>query len=255
MRSPSRWINLRFGKTMNKRSKTRIDAFITAEAAPKRLKGSEAIALQQGRSIIKLVNDDGEATAAGTYWALKSGQQLPDGGYLQQTATRVGNVESIKMRDGKSGVTRRWVEGTGEYKFTALGNSYYRQLRRSYVVTVPVIIKGRRKDGTGYEIKSSMPVSKLGLLAKTIPLNMTSPQRRAKVRAMVEAELPGVLYEQSDETWTLDATGSWHIHEETVATNPETGIAEAYTVLDRPTGCSACSVSVSVFRRPLPGSV
>ncbi len=105
---------------MNKRSKARIDEFISSEASPKRLKGSEAVALQQGRSIIKLVTDDGEATAAGNYWSLKSGQPLPDGGYLQQVATRVGNVESIKMRNGESGVTRCWVEATGEYKFTAL---------------------------------------------------------------------------------------------------------------------------------------
>ena len=221
---------------MNKRSRIRIDAFIAAEAAPKRLKGSDAIALQQGKSIIKIVGDDGEATAAGTYWSRRSGTPLPVGGYMQQTAVRVGTVETIKMRDGKSGVTRRWHEGSGEYRFTALGNSYYRTLRRNYIVNIPVSIRGRRADGSTYEVKSSMPISRLGLTEKTLPLNMTSPVRRARVRAMVEAELPAVLYEQSEETWTLDAAGSWIIHEETVGTHPDTGEAEAHTVLDRPTG-------------------
>ena len=109
---------------MNKTSKTRIDSLISGGVAPTRLKGSDAMGLRgAGRSIIKLVNDDGDATAVGKYWSLKSGEPLPAGGYLQQTATRVGNVESIKMRDGGSGVTRRWNEGTGEYKFTALGRA------------------------------------------------------------------------------------------------------------------------------------
>ncbi len=130
MRSPSHGGNLRFGKTMNKRSKTRVDAFIATATAPMRLKGSDAVALQQGRSIIKLVDDEGEATAAGKYWSRQSGTALPAGGYLQQTATRVGNVETIQMRDGKSGVTRCWAEGSGGYKFAALGNSYYGQLSR-----------------------------------------------------------------------------------------------------------------------------
>jgi hypothetical protein len=65
---------------MNKRSKTRINAFITAEAVPKRLKGSDAMAQPQGRSIIKLVDDVGEATAVGMYWSLKSGNTFPAGG-------------------------------------------------------------------------------------------------------------------------------------------------------------------------------
>jgi hypothetical protein len=55
------------------------------------------------------------------------------------------------------------------------------------------------------------------------------------VRRMVEQELPAVLYEVSEETWTLDPDGSWRIHEETVGTNAA-GFAEAETVLDRPTG-------------------
>ncbi len=106
---------------------------ITANVVPQRLKGSEGIALKQGRSIVKLVTDEGESTSAGDYWAAQSGQVLPAGGFLQQAATRDGNVESIRLRDGSRGVTRRWDEGTGEYKFTRLGNTYYKTQRRNYV--------------------------------------------------------------------------------------------------------------------------
>ncbi len=125
---------------MNKASKLRIDAMVVANIPPQRLKGSEGIALKSGRSVIKLIDDGGVPTKAGTYWSFKSGQLLPDGGFMQQAATREGNVESIRLRDGTRGVTRRWIEGTGEYKFTRLGNTYYKTVRRNYVVTVPVII-------------------------------------------------------------------------------------------------------------------
>jgi hypothetical protein len=40
-----------------------------------------------------------------------------------------------------------------------------------------------------------------------MPLSMKSPQRCAKVRELIEAELPedGVLYEVSEGKWVLDA--------------------------------------------------
>ena len=57
-----------------------------------------------------------------------------------------------------------------------------------------------------------MPIEKLGLKPKSIPLNMGSPQRRSLVKQMIEEDLPdGALYEVSDESWTLDPVGSWRI--------------------------------------------
>ncbi len=79
---------------MNKASKLRIDALVAANVVPGRLAGSEGIALKQGRSIVKLVTDEGESTKAGDYWAAQTGQVLPVGGFLQQTATKDGKVES-----------------------------------------------------------------------------------------------------------------------------------------------------------------
>jgi hypothetical protein len=124
---------------MNKASKIRIDALIAANTLPQRLIGSEGIALKSGRSVVKLVDDEGASTTAGKYWSLKSGRALPEGGFMQQTVTREGNVESIRLRDGTRGVTRRWDEATGAYKFTRLGNTYYKTVRRNYLVAVPVI--------------------------------------------------------------------------------------------------------------------
>ena len=135
---------------MNKANNIRIDAMIAANTLPQHLKGSEGIALKSGRIIVKLLNDEGALTAAGTYWALQSDRDLPAGGFMQQTATREGNVESIRLRDGTKRVTRRWNEGSSEYKFTRLRNTYYQTVRRTYLVTVPVIVNGVRKNGSTY---------------------------------------------------------------------------------------------------------
>ncbi len=111
---------------MNKKEKNRIDAMIAAGVSPARLKGSEAQALKLGRSTIKLVGNDGESTAAGKYWAIRSGTPLPAGGFMQQEAVREGNVEYIKLAGGRKGATRKWDEATGLFKFTKLGNEYYK---------------------------------------------------------------------------------------------------------------------------------
>ena len=116
---------------MNKKSQERIDLMIMSGIIPSRLKGSEAIALKWGNSIVKLLGNDGEPTAAGEYWKRSTGTVLPAGGYLQQTAVREGNTEYIKLHSGQKAATRRWDEATGVYKFTKLGKQYYKTQRRN----------------------------------------------------------------------------------------------------------------------------
>ncbi len=92
-----------------------------------------------------MVNAAGARKIAGIYYEQKSGTNLPDGGFLQQTARRDGNMETIELRNGKRGTTRRWEAGAGEYKFTALGKRYYSTIIRNYVASVPIIIKGTER--------------------------------------------------------------------------------------------------------------
>ena len=66
----------------------------------------------------------------------------------------------------------------------------YKQIRRNYVVSIPVTIKGKRKHGTTYTLKSSMPIEKLGITKKQLPLNLTHAERKARINKMVEDELP-----------------------------------------------------------------
>ncbi len=174
--------------TIRKSTKQNIDELHALGRRPEKLKTSEAIGLRSGRSTIKLIGNDGKKTPAGLYWEQKAGAPpLPDGGFLQQAARREGNTETIELRGGKRAVTRRWDPGSGEFKFTALGKKYYSTLRRSYVVDVPIIIKGKRKNGTTYQIKSHMKMEKLGLRPAEVPLNLTLDQRREHVKRAVAA--------------------------------------------------------------------
>ena len=86
------------------------------------------------------------------------------------------------FRSGKRAVTRRWDPASNEFKFTAIGKKYYSTLRRNYVVDVPIIIKGKRKNGTRYEIKSHTKMEKLGMRPVEVPLNLTLDQRREYIK-------------------------------------------------------------------------
>jgi hypothetical protein len=143
-----------------RRDRSVVDSLIAAGATPARLKGSEGVSLVQGRCRVRLVNDAGEATRQGKYWEAKTGELLPAGGFLQQKAVREGNVEFIRLRDGSKAVTRRWNDAKGEYKYTPLGARYYTQLRRNYVVQVPVIVRGTCADRSTYSYKAHFSVEK-----------------------------------------------------------------------------------------------
>ncbi len=193
----------------------------------------------------------GQKTSAGTYYEQRSETNLPDGGFLQQTARRDGNVETILLRDGGRGITRRW-NASGTITFTPLGNAFYKTLRRNYVVSVPIIITGNRRNGTPYTYKSHMPIEKWGIKPMEMPMNLTHAQRVARVKAKVlreqDAKGTRVLNEWYDQTWELDEGGSWLIHEETVGVD-ETGKGEAHVILDRRMRAPEPLVSNSMLSR------
>ena len=201
-----------------------------------KFKTSDGYGLQApGRRSISLIRSDGKKTPAGEYWESLTQEQLPEGGFQAQVPVREGNQETIRTRDGKRAVTRRWDPGSGEYKFTALGRSYYRTLRRSYVAMVPVVVKGTRKDGSTYQKKSHLPMEKMSMRPIEVPLHLNLEQRRAYVKRELQRQLSNAepIYEASDEKWFYDDAGSWAIHEETTGVDPDTGEAESHVILDR----------------------
>ena len=120
-------------------SKRKVDDLLRVGA--KLSEGTRGTALRSGRSSILLARADGNITDAGKYYQQSSGQALGPAGYdLRQTPVRVGNTETVLTRSGKRAITRTWDPASGDHVFTKAGNAFYRQLRRNYVVNVPVIV-------------------------------------------------------------------------------------------------------------------
>jgi hypothetical protein len=110
-----------------RRDREALDALIAAGVTPSKLVGSEGLALTQGKRRFRLVSDDGAVTKQGRYWEQKTGERLPTASFLQQKAERDGGVETIRLREGSRGVTRRWNEARGDWDFTRLGTKSTRR--------------------------------------------------------------------------------------------------------------------------------
>ena len=160
----------------------RIDAFVAA-GLQTRTTGAGAVIARNGARFQTLVDASGERTAAGRYFEQASAQDLPVGGFdTSQAPQRSGDTEYVMMRSGEQRATRRWDPTSQDYRFTALGKSYYSRLKRNYVVQVPVRVTGVRKNGTEYQIRSTLPIAKLGVDRVELPLNLTAAQRNARIK-------------------------------------------------------------------------
>ena len=83
-----------------------------------------------------------------------------------------------------------------------------------------------------------MPTEKLGLTKKQLPRNLTYAERKKRIKAMVQDELPlsGPLMHRSQEEYFYDEGGAWAVNEETVGTDPDIGKGESHVILDRRVG-------------------
>ena len=121
------------------------------------------------------------------------------------------------------------------------------------MVQVPVRVSGQRKDGSQYQIRSTLPIAKLGIDRVELPLNLTTAQRTQRIKQIVQGQLDLTrpLYEVSKETWEYDAAsdGAWVIHEETVGRDLDTG--EVVVALGRRVGRPPLSPSELPFAEHL----
>ena len=163
----------------------RIDAFVAA-GLPTRTTSAGAVIARNGARFQTLVDASGERTAAGRYFEQASAQDLPVGGFDTSPPMRSGDTEYVTTRSGEQRATRRWDPTSQEYRFTAVGKSYYKRLKRNYVVQVPVRVTGTRKDGSQYHIRSTLPIAKLGIDRVELPLNLTISQRTERIKQIVQ---------------------------------------------------------------------
>ena len=166
----------------------------TLKTAPKQEK---LVLSLGGRKQMILRQNNGNLTQAGVHWERLTGRNLNLGGFKAQKPIRKGNTETIKLRNGERAITRRYDTVKQEWKFTKTGKAFYKTLARHYVVSLPVKLRGVRKDGTSYTQEGMhIPITKLGVNEPSIALDDNTPRRRAKIKQMVLDSLPergGVL--------------------------------------------------------------
>ena len=189
---------------------SRLQQFIDGGARP-RFDANDALQMRIGRRIVRLSAPSGELTAAGHEYEARTGETLPASGFQNQKAVRKGNTETVKLRDGRRGITRKWNAAGNRWDFTKLGTRYYKRLRRNWVVQVPVTIKGVRTDRSTYEVKGVVPIAKMGMTAPNLALDADTPTRNRRAKQMVLDQIPddGVIYEYSHERYEFDPEGAF----------------------------------------------
>ena len=81
---------------MRKATRANITDLVKKGTQPEKMRTTEGLGLRHGRRLIPLLKPSGHKTEAGLFYEQESGQTLPEGGFLQQKAMRVGNTETIK---------------------------------------------------------------------------------------------------------------------------------------------------------------
>jgi hypothetical protein len=135
---------------------------------------------------------------------------------MDQPTIHHGASEFIKDLRGKEHEVRHW---TGQrYQYTRLGRTYFDANKAKYIVSLPVLIEGRRgagrdhsRDGEFYERRAMMPVSQFGVGEILLSDVLTDSQKQIRVQKLVldglganagDAEI--LLHQESNERWLLD---------------------------------------------------
>ena len=111
------------------------------------------------------------------------------------TPYKKGRTEYISTRQGDKAL-RIWNTISKKYRYTHLGKTYYDTSREEIILHLPIVIRGRRKDGSTYEIRGHMPVD--------LPDLREGPNMKQIVLDHYQITGPGdVVSIQSDEVWEL----------------------------------------------------
>ena len=156
----------------------RVRNYLNQGAALKTAQGQERIVLSLGsKKHMTLRQNNGNLTRAGQHWERLTGRDLDQGGFRAHTPVRKDKIEIIKLRNGNLATTRRFDPIKQEWKFTKTGKAFYKTLTRNYVVSLPAILKGTRKDGTLYRQEGMhLPIQRLDINEPSIALDETHHQ-------------------------------------------------------------------------------
>ena len=190
-----------------------------------------------------LSRPNGELTRAGQYYYQLIGRPPPSRQYdRNQPLIREGPNDYIMLRGGAKKLLRS-LQPNGNYHLTKLGKSFFKDKWVDWVVHVPVIIRGIRRNGRNrgmpYERTKRLPVTDLNVTLSRQSEGLSDAQAARSLRASVLAQLGNpepndIILELSDETYYLDATREWTFSQQAMQVVDDQVVLD--TVLDQPLG-------------------
>jgi AAA domain len=168
----------------------------------------------------RVLADHRGLTPHGRAYYEETGQEPPDRRVDRtQRVTRQGNSEYVRDRQGRL-VRLRTLRANGDFQYTRAGRSFFSTTQIEYIVHVPVIIEGTRRNGVNYRHVSYLPVEELGMGAIMVNGALNERERNARVRTLVLNHLGlrtqggrTVLLEVSGETYLYDRDREWLVDE------------------------------------------
>ena len=158
----------------------------------------------------------------------------------EQPLIREGPSDYVLLRSGVKKLVRT-LAPDGNYHFTKLGKAFFRDKYTEWLAHVPVIIRGRRKNGRPYERQDYLPVTSLnvGLQRQNDGLSKAQVARNVKQAALAKLGADddtafSTLLELSGEQYFLDNTRKWTLSSQTTQAVDDRVVVE--TSLRQPLG-------------------
>ena len=193
----------------------------------------------------RLIDESGSLTSAGEYYYETAGLPPPNRRFnYGQEPVRNGARIQIRLHDGSLSTVRTWDNVNRRWRFTKLGQQYYKDSKDHYVVTFPVHTTLVRVNGSLFHVDSVLHSTAVGLGEIAVPSLMPDAEQLVEVRrqtaefiASLSADREGemVLIEGggSEAHITLDVGGEIQYNKETISIQPEGGLVVS-ALLHRP---------------------
>ena len=177
--------------------------------------GSQLLPLRDHRlQSVLLSRPNGQLTRAGQFFFGLTGRRPPNRQFDEaQPLIRDGASDYILMRGGTRKLVRT-LQPNGQYHVTKLGKAFFKDKYTEWLAHVPVIIRGRRRNGNPYERYDYLPVTtlELGLSRQNDAWSEAQVARNVKEAVLRQLGQPGEgepIYMISGEVYFLHPTNEW----------------------------------------------
>ena len=177
--------------------------------------GSQLLPLRDHRlQSVLLTRPNGQLTRAGQFYHSITGRRPPNRQFDEsQPLIRDGPSDYILTRGGARKLVRT-LQADGQYHLTKLGKAFFKDKYTEWLAHVPVIIRGRRRNGNPYERHDYLPVTalELGLSRQNDAWSEAQVARNVKeavLRQLGQPEANEPIYMISGETYFLHPTNEW----------------------------------------------